>query len=819
MRPKPIVITEKLLSAAGGWQAMKAARESLKAGRVLVANYEAPLLQGEVREGQKIYRAGLRIRSASDVENICTCRESRDWGQICAHSLAVGLAYLAPVAAPQPTLPDDAPARTALPLVSRGEQGATPVALRFILPPNFNAAWGKGEIMVCVEAEFDGRRVMLDALPSKQRFGSGESDLAVVEHLSSSLGRAASGMNILGASAFLELLPMLRGHPKLSFGKGKAFRVLSEMHRPEIILRPAGKGFEAVAQAGGVEMFLVAGTHAWVLRGTDFLEIGSHLPLRLTNALCEPVGIKSERVDEFFALELPRWREFAEIELPAGVLFPSVEKGEPAFSLRLEGSLQRLRAVLRCSYGDRPPLLAASQPENSFVFRNGTDEHRLLVRNLAAENEAVAHLERAGFVPTDESYEMHDARRVVRFFAFDFPTLPSGWEISVAPHLEKARAELEPVVPTIEIVRSGEDWFELKYSVAAGAGEGISLAEVKRLLRSGQNQTRLPNGKIAVLNSDALDDFEEVLRDADPRQAQPGIYRLDKIQAGYLANTVEEIGARLIGAAQTLHGIGKATDVAERLGPIGQRLRDYQLHGVSWLSALAEQNLGGILADEMGLGKTVQALSFLHLYRGHGPALIVCPTSLLANWQREAERFTPDLKVLLIDGTNRPEKIASLSEYDIALTSYGLLRRDVELYAGRSLTAVVLDEAQHIKNPDTQNAQAAFRLSARRRFVLTGTPMENSVRDLWSLMNFVAPGYLGARNDFRQRYEKPLTTNHRPSSCNVGWPVACARSCSVAASPMSRGSCRKKSNRCSPANLARDSAKLTTRSCARFSRG
>ena len=139
-------------------------------------------------------------------------------------------------------------------------------------------------------------------------------------------------------------------------------------------------------------------------------------------------------------------------------------------------------------------------------------------------------------------------------------------------------------------------------------------------------------------------------------------------------------------------------------------MRDYQLDGVSWLSALAEQNLGGILADEMGLGKTVQTLAFLRLHRGHGPALIVCPTSLLANWQREAARFTPDLKVLLIDGINRPEKIARLAEHDLALTSYGLLRRDVEFYAGRSLAAVVLDEAQHIKNPETQNAQAAFSL-------------------------------------------------------------------------------------------------------------
>ena len=192
-------------------------------------------------------------------------------------------------------------------------------------------------------------------------------------------------------------------------------------------------------------------------------------------------------------------------------------------------------------------------------------------------------------------------------------------------------------------------------------------------------------------------------------------------------------------------------------------MRDYQLSGVAWLAALGAQNLGGILADEMGLGKTVQTLAFLSLQRGRGPALIVCPTSLLSNWQREAGRFTPELKVLRIDGSNRAAKIELLAGHDIGLTSYGLLRRDAELYADFSFRSVVLDEAQHIKNPDTQNAQAAFSLRARQRFVLTGTPVENSVRDLWSLMNFVVPGYLGSRTDFRERYEKPLAANPEPA--------------------------------------------------------
>jgi superfamily II DNA or RNA helicase len=751
-------ITEKLLSGAGGWQVMKAARELVQAARVSTARYEPPLLVGQVREGQKSYRAGLRIRSASEIENICTCRESREWGKICAHSLAVGLAWLAPVPAEKSIPPNGNMTRSEERFLSLGEPGTHPITLHFILPPHFRAAWAKQQVMICVEAEIGGRRLTLDALPLGQRFSCDEFDLDAIN----SLGAEVSAVNILSAGAFLDWLPALLGHPRFSFGKSLPVHVCAEKFRPRIVVGRAGEGFQFSAQLAEDEFPLVAGNRAWLLRGREFFEVGSDLPARLTRLLEEPLLLTRERADEFFSLELPLFQEMAEVELLDGIALPAIEQAQPSFSLTIEGSLQRLSASLRCSYGARPPFPPASDPANRFVFRDPKEADRLLLRNLTAEKEAVEWLERAGFARAGDGYEIRDGRRVVRFFAFDFRALPPQWKITVAPRLQKTSGDLEPIAPAIEILRSGEDWFEFKYSVATGAAEGIPVAEVQRLLRSGQNQIRLTNGKTAVLNTEAFDEFEQMLRDTDPRQSQPGVYRLNRIQAAYLTNSAEEIGAKLVGAVEVSRR-GNAPEVSGQLGALGQQLRDYQLTGVSWLAALGAQNLGGILADEMGLGKTVQTLAFLRLQRGRGPALIVCPTSLLSNWRREAERFTPELSVLVIDGPGRPEKIARLPEYDLALTSYGLLRRDVEWYSALTLDTVVLDEAQHIKNPETQNAQAAFSLQSRQRFVLTGTPVENSVRDLWSLMNFVAPGYLGSRTDFRERYERPLTTNPEPA--------------------------------------------------------
>ena len=725
---------------------MKAARELVKAGRVSDATYEPPLLVGAVREG-KVYRAGLRIRSASDIENICTCRESQREGKICAHALAVGLAYLAPPTAPLATKPIAATAH----FFSVDEAGTTPALLHLILPPNFAAAWQKRQMMVCAEIEVDGRRLKLDALPADLKPGYQQVDRAILEQLAISLGVRPAGMNILSAAAILELLPLLRGHERITFGRSKAARVAEETFRLKL---KVDTKFEITALRQPNEHFLVARMEAWLLRDETFFAIDRDLPLRLTNALQAPIQLDEKDALEFLALDLPLWREIANVTLPEGMKPPIVAMAEPEFTLRIEGSLPHLRATLSCRYGNRPPFFPTAEPEKNFVVRDEHNPDQLLLRNLAAEQAAVKRIEAAGFIEG----EMRDSARAAQFFAFSYPNLPNDWTVSLTPQLTKASDSLEPVAPTIEIVGSGEDWFELQYSVASAGGEHIPLSEVQRLLRSGQTRRRLKSGKQAVLDPAALDDFEQLLRDADPRQRRPGLYRIDKIQAGYLTNTAAEIGAKLVDAGHALRS-AKVPD----LGSLGERLRDYQRTGVAWLAALAEQKLGGILADEMGLGKTVQTLAFLQLRRGQGSALIVCPTSLLANWEREAARFTPGLRVLLIDGPQRTEKIAALSQFDLGLTSYGLLRRDADLYAHLAFDSVVLDEAQHIKNPDTQNAQAAFNLKSRQRFVLTGTPMENSVRDLWSLMHFVAPGYLGSRNDFSERYEKPLTRGPEPA--------------------------------------------------------
>ena len=177
-------------------------------------------------------------------------------------------------------------------------------------------------------------------------------------------------------------------------------------------------------------------------------------------------------------------------------------------------------------------------------------------------------------------------------------------------------------------------------------------------------------------------------------------------------------------------------------------------------TSCAESGFGGVLADDMGLGKTVQALAFLAREKAEGrldkPALIVAPTSVLPNWQAEAERFAPDLKVLALRGLDRKALFADIPKHDLVLTTYPLLARDYEVLLAEEFHVAILDEAQAIKNPKATVTGLAHRINARHRLALTGTPLENNLGEVWSLFEFLSPGLLGDESTFRRTFRTPI---------------------------------------------------------------
>ncbi|WP_419631055.1 SNF2-related protein, partial [Thiolapillus sp.] len=189
-------------------------------------------------------------------------------------------------------------------------------------------------------------------------------------------------------------------------------------------------------------------------------------------------------------------------------------------------------------------------------------------------------------------------------------------------------------------------------------------------------------------------------------------------------------------------------------------LRDYQKTGYDWLHFLADYGLAGILADDMGLGKTVQTLAFLASQKQQGkleqPALIIAPTSLMSNWRREARTFTPDLKVLVLQGPERHERFEQMENHDLILTTYPLLPRDKEKLLAHRYSFLILDEAQVVKNPKAQAARIVRQIDAGQRLCLTGTPMENHLGELWAQFDFLMPDFLGDQTTFKRLYRTPI---------------------------------------------------------------
>jgi hypothetical protein len=242
----------------------------------------------------------------------------------------------------------------------------------------------------------------------------------------------------------------------------------------------------------------------------------------------------------------------------------------------------------------------------------------------------------------------------------------------------------------------------------------------------------------------------------------------DLVRTGLgLPSIAAPVGASVLGVCATgrlgqlLSGARheRAAPVPAPDGFVGQ-LRDYQARGVGWLRFLGQLGLGACLADDMGLGKTAQLIATMLADRTDEPTLVVCPTSVLGNWERELAKFAPDLKVLVHHGTQRattPREFSeSCSKHDVVLTSYGLLARDVETIAGLKWGRITLDEAQQVKNPYTAQAKAVQRVHASRRIAMTGTPVENRLTDLWAIMNAVNPGLLGSMKSFKECFAIPV---------------------------------------------------------------
>ncbi|MDR3533686.1 MAG: SNF2-related protein, partial [Rhodopila sp.] len=540
--------------------------------------------------------------------------------------------------------------------------------------------------------------------------------------------------------------------------------------------------------------------------------VGLDLPARVVTRLLNAPAIPPEAAAEVRA-QLSRRMPSAQVPVPNELQPPEQVRERMRPHLRLisgtlpsdpsygRGSAKMLGRglyavpLVRLSYQYGPVTLPRSlRPLPRITVQDGTLYE--VERDRAAEARVLAELTALGFGSVHEVVPVYYQHAHTDDFALrEYGPNPTWLQIVTqeVPRLRRAgwTVEIDNDFPVqvlssdadieAELVEgSGIDWLELHLGVVVD-GEQVDLVPALVRLIARPEAAALVEGP---------DDKPFVLPLLDGRllslpmsRIRPTLQALLELWAsGGIDADGERIGFSRLDAAD-LAGLEERTGLVwrggEALRELGRTLRQsggipkavvpdsflatlrpYQGQGVDWLQFLGSAGLGGVLADDMGLGKTVQTLAHLMIEKAAGrldrPSLIVCPTSLIPNWTAEARRFAPGLSVLALHGAGRKQRFPEIPKHDLVLSTYPLLTRDHEVLLKQEWHAVILDEAQSIKNPNAETTRQALRLKARQRLCLSGTPLQNHLGELWSLFDFLAPGFLGGQKSFKTRYRTPI---------------------------------------------------------------
>ena len=392
------------------------------------------------------------------------------------------------------------------------------------------------------------------------------------------------------------------------------------------------------------------------------------------------------------------------------------------------------------------------------------DKLLVIERNLEVEKEFVQKIEslHSAFIrPVEGNVLALKGADVLRnnwFFLFVDAVKDLNIPVYGFEALKKFR--FNTAKPSTKIfISSNTDWFDAKIEIQFGE-QKVSIEEVKKSLTNKQQFVQLDDGTLGILPEEWIKKYSLLFRVGDGKSGSMKLskYHFSVIEELYLQRDEEELFFQLEEKYERLKGNHSIKEIPAP-AHLKDILRPYQESGFQWLNYLREVQWGGILADDMGLGKTVQALSFIHHLKqenGSLKALVVCPTTLMFNWQNEIKKFTPTLTFAIHHGGSRSREGLGSAEIDIIITTYGTLRSDIKQFVEVVFDYVVLDESQAIKNPGSKVTKAAGLLKAKNRLCLSGTPLQNNTFDIFAQMNFLNPGMLGSMEFFKQEFSVPI---------------------------------------------------------------
>lgn len=391
------------------------------------------------------------------------------------------------------------------------------------------------------------------------------------------------------------------------------------------------------------------------------------------------------------------------------------------------------------------------------------DSKKILIRDKEKEGYILSILEEGEFKVLDGGIYLDNDEEIFNLVSNIIPFLQRYSEIYYSESFSDISIRSSSYFSGGVKINRDLDLLEFDFNI-----DGINTSELNNIFKSIREKKkfyRLKDGSFLPLDNNELNNMMELVDnfgiDINGDKIQAPKYMtmyLDK----YLQDKKLDFIKQNDNFKKLVTDINDPEDIEYEIPEeVEGVLRDYQRFGFKWLKTMATYGFGGILADDMGLGKTLQVIAFLlseKKEKGPHPSLIIVPTSLVFNWDEEITKFAPSLKTILVHGnkTGRAELIKGIKDYDVVVTSYPLIRNDIELYKDTLFRYCILDEAQHIKNSNSLNAKSVKAIRAGNYFALTGTPMENSVVELWSIFDFLMPGYLLSSRKFIERYEKPI---------------------------------------------------------------
>ncbi|GAA0121854.1 MULTISPECIES: DEAD/DEAH box helicase [Clostridium] len=423
---------------------------------------------------------------------------------------------------------------------------------------------------------------------------------------------------------------------------------------------------------------------------------------------------------------------------------------------------ENISAEVSFNYGD----LSINPIENKLENHS----NKILIRDLQKEKEVIDNIKNCGFTEDKKVFILKNQDKIINFILEKVYKLQDFGEIYYSDSVKNMKVYTASNYKA-SVRLNSDDLLEFSFDI-----DEVNKKELKDIFKSLKEKKKyhkLKNGDFVSLEEKELKNIANIIDFLDIKDSEldKSNIVLSKYNALYLDENLKQSNMEFLeknkNFRELINNVKSAKEMDYTL-PYNLKdiMRPYQVFGFKWLKTLATYGFGGILADEMGLGKTLQAIAFLASEKNGNPSLVVAPSSLVYNWKSEFEKFTPEIKVTVVSGSKsvREELIKDLNESDVVITSYPLIRRDIEEYKAFKFNYCILDEAQQIKNPLSINAASVKQIRANGYFALSGTPIENSLTELWSIFDFIMPGYLLSNSKFTKKYELPIV-KHNDDNC------------------------------------------------------